>query len=127
MDTILIEGVVVEGRKMGRTLGFPTANINLDNQYASISNGVYRSRVSIGGECYDAVTNIGVNPTVGEVRRRAESHIFDFVGDIYGITIQIELCDKLRDESRFSSLDQLKAQIEQDVAQCHALRAASAR
>lgn len=108
------EGVVVRGRCLGREFGFPTANVLLPAGFV-ISGGVYRSRVTVGGRSFNAVTNIGVNPTVGRVERRSESYILDFNQDIYGEKIGVEIEDKLRDEMRFESVEALKIQIAQDV------------
>ncbi len=116
---VVVEGVVIEGRQLGRQLGFPTANIEIKwGSEDEIRRGVYHSRVWIDGVCYWAATNVGVNPTVGELPPSVESHIFDFDGDIYGQTIRVELIEWLRSEVRFGSLDELKAQIARDVARC---------
>ncbi|MFI3305202.1 MAG: riboflavin kinase [Rikenellaceae bacterium] len=112
---MVVEGVVVEGRRMGHELGFPTANVNLQG-CGSLRGGVYLSRVWVGGELYDGLSNVGVNPTVGEVPRRLECHILDFEGDIYGKQIRIELCEWLRGEIRFESIEALRQQIVNDVA-----------
>ncbi|MFI3259594.1 MAG: riboflavin kinase [Rikenellaceae bacterium] len=114
----VIEGVVVEGRQLGRTLGFPTANIELRDE--RIENGVYCSTILLeSGSEYQGVTNIGTNPTVevmgGAIRRRAESYIFDFEGDIYGQSIKVKLMGKLRDEICFESVEALKSQVLRDI------------
>ena len=111
---MIIQGVVSRGRCLGRELGFPTANITIP-EGVSLTSGVYRSRVGVGGVEYDAITNIGENPTVGNTSRRVESHIFNFEGDIYGQTITVELVEFIRKERKFESLEQLRAQIERDV------------
>ncbi len=111
---MIIQGVVTRGRKLGRELGFPTANITIDDTLA-ITNGVYRSCVTVGGVAYDAISNIGKNPTVESTTRRVESHIFDFEGDLYGQTISVEIIEFLREERKFKSLEKLRAQIEQDI------------
>ncbi|MFI3269687.1 MAG: riboflavin kinase [Rikenellaceae bacterium] len=111
----LISGIVESGRKLGRTLGFPTANIALDpSQRTPI--GVYVSRVEIEGVWHAAVTNVGTNPTVGGNSLRSESYIFDFEGDLYGCTIRIELQKMIRGEMKFGSVEALRKQIELDVA-----------
>ncbi|MFI3303249.1 MAG: riboflavin kinase [Rikenellaceae bacterium] len=114
---MVVEGVVVEGRRLGRQLGFPTANIELTGD-DPIRSGVYRSRVWIRGVEYAAISNVGTNPTVGEVKRRVESHIFDFSEDIYGMTILVELDEWLRSEMRFESVEALREQIRRDVEMC---------
>ncbi len=110
----VIEGVVERGRELGRRLGFPTVNVALHGD-DKLSCGVYKSSVTINGVLYRAVTNIGVNPTVGVVKQRSESYIIDFQGDLYGQLIKIELIEKLRDEQCFASVDALREQIAQDV------------
>ncbi len=109
-----IAGIVVNGRTLGRTLGFPTANIALTED-CQIENGVYISRVVIGQSEFRAVSNVGVKPTVGGGVRALESHILEFEGDLYGQYIEIELLEKLRDEQRFDSIEALRSQIERDV------------
>ncbi|MFI3328228.1 MAG: riboflavin kinase [Rikenellaceae bacterium] len=114
---MVIEGVVTQGRKLGRELGFPTVNVAVDSAFAG--RGIYRSVVTVEGivdGVFDAVTNIGVNPTVGDcVELRSESFLFDFSGDIYGRKVRVELFEKIRDEICFSSVEELKAQIAKDV------------
>ena len=83
MERILIEGVVEHGRRLGRELGFPTANLAVPEDVAA-ADGVYRSRAEVGGKVYDAMSNLGRNPSVGGVERRLETHIFDFRGELYG-------------------------------------------
>lgn len=109
-----IVGEVVEGRRLGRELGFPTANVAIDKG-CEVDNGVYRSRIRVGDRWYNGVTNIGTNPTVGETERRAESYILDFNKMIYGERIEIELVEKIRDEQQFETLDQLRDQIARDI------------
>ncbi len=114
---VVIEGVVVSGRRLGHTLGFPTANVEMSEGSETVESGVYLSRVEIEGEFYWGVTNIGTNPTVGGVKRRSESYILDFGGDLYGCHIRVELRAFLRGEVRFESVEALCRQIEQDVEQ----------
>lgn len=113
MEPIVIEGVVERGRRLGHRMGFPTANVRVaDNLKAA--DGVYRSRVEIGGRRYDAMSNLGTNPSVGGVLRRLESHLFDFEGEIYGCTVRVELLERIRGERRFDSLEELQEQIARD-------------
>ncbi len=109
-----LEGVVVEGQKLGRKLGFPTANIVVEEDL-SISNGVYRSSVEIGGVDYLALSNVGHNPTVGGVARRVESFIIGFDGDLYGQRLRVHLLEYLRPEIKFSSVEELRVQISKDI------------
>jgi riboflavin kinase/FMN adenylyltransferase len=94
-------------------LGFPTANIAIDERL-DIENGVYSSRVFVEGESYVAMTNVGVRPSVDGSKRLLETHLFGFEGLLYGLTLRVELYDKIRDEKRFDSVDELRQQIEKD-------------
>ena len=109
----IVEGVVVGGNRLGRKLGFPTANIAIANDLA-VENGVYCSRAYVEGEVYVAMTNVGVRPSVDGSRRLLETHLFGFTGLLYGLTLRVELLDKIRDEKKFSSVEELRKQIEQD-------------
>ncbi len=115
---MIVKGVVVEGKKLGRKLGFPTANI-LISEDLDVENGVYRSKVTISTlqskTQYHAVTNIGHNPTTGVESRRVESYIIGYNGDLYGQTIEVELLDKIRDELKFESIDLLREQVLKDI------------
>ncbi|RTE07039.1 bifunctional riboflavin kinase/FAD synthetase [Paenibacillus whitsoniae] len=111
-----ITGTVVDGEKRGRQLGFPTANLQLDEPYVSPSNGVYAIKATVRGATYLGVMNIGVKPTftTGELKPSYEAHLFDFAQDIYGEKVTVELISFLRAERKFSSLDELVAQIKRD-------------
>lgn len=106
---------VTRGNRIGRTLGFPTVNQVFPEGAAVPRFGVYASLTVIGQRQYAAVTNVGVHPTVGGCARpQAETWIADFDGDLYDRTLRVELIDFLRPEQQFSSIEELKAQIEQD-------------
>ena len=109
-------GRVAHGNKRGRTIGFPTANINLHRRVSPL-RGVYAVMVEgVSGNPRPGVANIGVRPTVGgEPRYLLEVHLFDFSDDIYGRHAEVEFCLKLRDEQKFDSFDALKNQIQRDV------------
>ena len=111
-----VEGVVVEGMKIGRGIGFPTANMRLYEPLKVLpSDGVYAVWVQTSGKTYRGITNIGIRPTVGiNNERTIETHILDFDEDIYGLSIKLEFVAKMRDEVTFSSLDDLKAQLHKD-------------
>ena len=109
----IVEGVVIGGNRLGRKLGFPTANIAIDDSLA-VENGVYSSKVYVEGEEYVAMTNVGVRPSVDGSKRLLETHLFSFKGLLYGLTLRVELYDKIRDEKRFSSVDELREQIAKD-------------
>ena len=111
-----VEGVVVEGMKIGRGIGFPTANMRLYEPLKVLpSDGVYAVWVQTSGKTYRGITNIGIRPTVGiNNERTIETHILDFDEDIYGLSIKLEFVAKMRDEVTFSSLDDLKTQLHKD-------------
>ena len=108
-----IEQEVVHGRKIGRALGFPTANMSLEG-YVDIERGVYRSSVVIDGVRYRAMSNVGIRPSVGGKELLLETHIINFSGDLYGKYLRICLVEKLRDEKRFASIGDLKEQLMRD-------------
>ena len=110
---MIVEGVVEHGRRLGRELGFPTANLSVP-ETVTAADGVYRSRAEVGGKVYDAMSNLGRNPSVGGVERRLETHIFDFRGELYGRRLRVELLEKIRDERRFASVEELRGQIARD-------------
>lgn len=110
-----IEGPVQVGRQLGRTLGFPTANVPLGD-YVHPKFGVYAVRARLpDGRLVDGVASIGVNPTVGEVEPRLEVWLFDFDGDLYGQVIETELVAYLRPEEKFPSLEAMTAQVMADA------------
>ncbi len=113
-----LTGNVIQGQQLGRTIGFPTANLKIDADKFLPRDGVYAVRVKIGAEpainC-QGVMNIGVRPTVtGAPSRTIEVHLFHWAGDLYGKTLTVELIKFLRPEQKFSSLDALKQQISDD-------------
>ncbi|SCW60807.1 riboflavin kinase / FMN adenylyltransferase [Ruminococcaceae bacterium YRB3002] len=111
----IYEGTVVKGKQLGRTMGFPTANINIPEGKYHVRRGVYASRVYLGSRVLQGVTNIGLRPTVEDaVADVCETYIFDFDEDIYGAFIRVELLGFIRDETRFSSREELIAAVEND-------------
>ncbi len=112
-----ISGRVIYGQQLGRQLGVPTANVLL-RRYRSPLQGVFAIRAQLAqGQGIAGVANVGVRPTVGAADRPIlEVHLFDFSRDIYGQNLEVEFCHKLREEQKFDSLDQLKAQIYADIA-----------
>jgi riboflavin kinase/FMN adenylyltransferase len=112
-----IEGEVRHGRQLGRTLGYPTANIELDD-YVAPRFGVYATRTRLAdGRTLAGVANIGVNPTVaGEIAPRLEVWLFDFDEDLYGQVIETDLIAFLRPEAKFASLEEMTAQIDDDAS-----------
>ncbi|WP_386695751.1 bifunctional riboflavin kinase/FAD synthetase [Lonepinella sp. MS14435] len=110
-----IWGKVIHGQKLGRTLGFPTANIHLHRQVNPIK-GVYAVQVKLNcGQIVQGIANIGQRPTVQGLIQLLEVHLFDFDQNLYGQNIQVEFCYKLRNEIKFASLEALKQQIQQDA------------
>ncbi|NOI64783.1 bifunctional riboflavin kinase/FAD synthetase [Vibrio sp. 99-8-1] len=110
-----INGRVSHGQKLGRTIGFPTANIPLKRCVSPVS-GVYAVQVhGLGEHCYGGVANIGQRPTVNGTRQQLEVHLFDFNENLYGKQLEVSLVKKLRDEQRFESFEALKAQIKLDA------------
>ncbi|MBQ7468416.1 MAG: riboflavin biosynthesis protein RibF [Bacteroidales bacterium] len=108
-------GVVVAGNRLGRTIGFPTANMKLYEPLKLVpAVGVYAVDVEVLGRKYRGMTNIGVRPTVGGGGLTIETNIFDFDEDIYGLDIRITFLARIRDERRFASLEELKEQLKQD-------------
>ena len=111
-----VTGVVRKNRQLGRTIGFPTANLQVSFEHKLIpANGVYVSRVTTPDGIYNAVTNIGVRPTVDNSGiRQIESHMFDFNGELYDRFMKVEFLHRLREEKSFDSIESLKTAIADD-------------
>jgi riboflavin kinase/FMN adenylyltransferase len=113
-----IRGTVQQGKKRGGpVVGFPTANLHISEEDLCPKHGVYVTQVVYNGKCYGGVLNIGYNPTFGENRLSAETHIFDFNQEIYGKEIKINLLKFLRSEQKFSGPAELADQIKEDIRQ----------
>jgi riboflavin kinase/FMN adenylyltransferase len=110
-----LRGPVVRGEERGNKIGFPTANIAVAPDLALPKFGVYVTRSHLDERRYASVTNIGERPTFGAGRPTIETHILDFEGDCYERELRIELLHRVRDEQRFSGVDELIAQIARDV------------
>jgi riboflavin kinase/FMN adenylyltransferase len=111
-----ISGKVVIGDKLGRTLGFPTANLDV-NGLALPPNGVYAALTKLDGKLYRVALNIGIRPTVTAGKQlRVEAYLLGFHGELYGKELEIEIGEKLRDEKKFGSPEELREQIARDVA-----------
>ncbi len=109
-----IEGRIVEGARRGRTMGFPTAN--LDGVPTVLpGNGVYAVRSYWGGKMVPGAANVGPNPTFGEDARKVEVHLLDFSGDLYGQTLAIEFIARMRRTRPFSGVEELTAQLRRDI------------
>ena len=117
-----IRGVVQVGKKRGGAeIGYPTANLEVNEEDLVPRKGVYVVQVICEGRCYGGVLNIGYNPTFGEHQLVAETHIFDFNKDIYGKPIRLNLLEFIRDERKFSGVTELAQQIGKDVVQAKAV------
>ena len=112
--TYCIGGEVVVGNQIGRTIGFPTLNLTIDEDMVTPPNGVYITNCIFFRENHPSITNIGVRPTIGSFKKNVETHIFDFNQDLYGEKIKVEFLKKVRDEVKFSNLNQLSDQISAD-------------
>ena len=110
-----IVGEVVDGEKMGRKLGYPTANLRLDKDFPIIKPGVYITKTYVDGNEYKSVTNVGFNPTFDQRSFSVETYILDFHQDIYGKLIKVEFHKKIRDEMKFNDVNNLKEYIKWDV------------
>ena len=114
-----LKGVVVAGNRLGRTIGFPTANMQLYEPLKLVpAHGVYAVDAEVLGRHYRGMTNIGLRPTVGGTFRTIETHILDFDEDIYGLPLRITFLRRIRDEIHFPSLSALRDQLEHDRAAC---------
>ncbi|WP_343525818.1 bifunctional riboflavin kinase/FAD synthetase [Sphingomonas sp.] len=119
-----IEGVVQHGDKLGRTIGYPTANLDM-GAYLRPAYGIYAVRGRLeDGRVLDGAANLGIRPSFDPPKELLEPHFFDFTGDLYGRTLSIELIDYLRPEAKFDTLDALVAQMDADCLRARVLLAA---
>jgi len=116
-------GKVITSDKRGRVLGFPTANLDIRPQQALPGNGIYATIAQVDGKQFPSATNIGIRPTFGEREKTVETHLLNYKGDLYGKDMRLEFVQKLRDEQRFPSSEELKVQIEKDVREVEAILA----
>ncbi len=111
----MLTGSIVKGKQLGRTIGYPTANVAITENYKLVpAQGVYAATATLDGKTYNGMLNIGTNPTVGGAQQTIEINLFDFDSDIYGRKIQISLHHRLRNEVKFPSIEALKEQLAQD-------------
>ena len=108
----ILDGKVIQGQSRGKSLGFPTANIQVSKQ---IPEGIYAAEVVVKGQTFQAATFIGASKTFGEDEYKAESYILDFDKDIYGQVVTVKLYKKLRDNKAFDSSEALQAQMTEDI------------
>jgi riboflavin kinase/FMN adenylyltransferase len=121
-----ISGAVIEGRKLGRTIGVPTANIQLLTPSVPMT-GIFAVKVSLPGNELEGVASLGFNPTVeAGLPPSLEVHVLDFKGDLYGDRIRVHFLRKLRDEQKFAGMPQMQEQIQKDIAQAREIFAQSA-
>lgn len=115
-EPFLLNGIVVEGSALGRELGYPTANIDVQSDIKLIpGNGVYAVQVEVDGVWHQGMMNIGVRPTIeNETTAKIEVHLFDFNSNLYGKSLTVQLLSRSRDEIKFNSLDELKNQLKKD-------------
>ena len=111
----VLRGEVVMGDKRGRTIGFPTANVLADPALVVPARGVYAGFVRVGKDTYAACTNIGVAPTFERRESRVEAYLLGFEGDLYGREVDVSFLQRIREEKRFSGVEELKTQILRDV------------
>lgn len=111
----MLTGTVIKGKNLGKQIGFPTANIFIEEPYKLIpKSGSYIVKSNIDGDTIYGMMNIGLNPTVNGEKQSIEVHFFNFKKNIYGQKIQVELLKRLRDEKKFNSINELKAQLYKD-------------
>src|SRR5215472_11262681 len=121
-----MRGRVIGGKRLGRDLGFPTANLALGRRRAPVA-GIFAVQVrGVGGSALPGVASLGTRPTIGGGEALLEAHVFDFNADLYGREIEVEFAAKLRDEECFATLEALSAQMHRDAAQARELLAAGA-
>ena len=126
-STYNFEGLVVEGDKLGNTIGFPTANITIEKTQLIPLKGVFAVRVKYKEKILDGMMNIGNRPTVAvDGERRVEINLFEFSENIYGEKLVVYLIDRIREEENFNSLDALKSQLKKDEINCRNILSSSA-
>jgi riboflavin kinase/FMN adenylyltransferase len=122
-----IQGQVITGTGRGRELGFPTANLEIDPKQALPAEGVYASWAYLDSQAYQSMTNIGRCPTFGGSDRTVEVYLLNYDGNLYGRELKIDIVERLRDEKRFDTVDELKKQVAEDVKQGIAILSSQGR
>ena len=110
----ILTGKVIDGKKLGRTIGFPTANLAINKQKVIPKKGVYYTNVKINEKIFKGITSVGNNPTVNGQELTVETYILDFSNDIYGKEINIYFIDRIRDEIKFNNINELIEQLKKD-------------
>ena len=114
--SFFVQGIVEHGIEIGRTIGFPTVNLVPEADKLLPPFGVYITRILIGGEEYCGITNVGCKPTIeGDNPIGVETHVLDFSDDVYDMAVEVEFLHRIRAEVKFASIDELKAQLQQDI------------
>ena len=114
-QSFFLQGKVEKDRQVGRTIGFPTANIAYPDDKFPLKEGVYQTQVEVCGKRYSAITNYGARPTFENQQVWTESHLIQFNGDLYGKTLKVEFIRRLRDIQKFQTIEELQAQLQADV------------
>jgi riboflavin kinase/FMN adenylyltransferase len=113
-DPFTLWGNVVEGERLGGRLGIPTANLAVENELLP-AKGVYITRALLAAGAHESVTNVGIRPTVGGRKLTVETHLLDYSGNLYGLELELQFLAKIRDEMRFSGVEELKTAILSDI------------
>ena len=114
--SFFVQGIVEHGNEIGRTIGFPTVNLVPEADKLLPPFGVYITKILIGGEEYCGITNVGCKPTIeGDNPIGVETHVLDFSDDVYDMAVEVEFLHRIRAEVKFASIDELKAQLQQDI------------
>jgi len=118
-----LESKIITSEKRGRVLGFPTANLDIRPQQALPGSGIYATIAHVQGKHFHSATNVGIRPTFGTGEEMVETHLLNYKGNLYGKDIRVEFVQKIRDEERFPSSEELKTQIEKDIQVVEAILA----
>ncbi len=115
LQPFLLSGTVTRGKRLGRTIGFPTANFLYPKEKFHLPHGVYKTQVSVDGDRYFAITNFGEQPTVDGKYAYVETHLIGFSGDLYGQKLTVQFLERIRDIKKFESIEALQKQLQEDV------------
>ena len=110
----VLSGKVIDGKKLGRTIGFPTANLEINEKKVIPKKGVYYTNIEFNGKIFKGITSVGNNPTVNGKELTVETYILDFNNDIYGKEINVYFIDRIRDEIKFNNINELIEQLKRD-------------
>ena len=114
-----LNGIVTKGKGLGKTISFPTANLEIEERYKLIpSKGVYLVKVNYKNKFFEGMMNIGTRPTINGINQTQEVHLFNFNENIYGEYLRVYFLKKIRDEKKFNSIEDLKNQLNQDKDNC---------